>query len=30
MVYEAPTNPCSERIALQHFFQCEELRYPIC
>ncbi len=30
MVYEAPTNPCSERAALQHFFQCEELRYSIC
>lgn len=30
IVYEAPSNPCSERIALQHFFQCEELRYPIC
>lgn len=30
MVYEAPSNPCSERVALQHFFQCEELRYPIC
>ena len=30
MVYETPSNPCSERAALQHFFQCEELRYPIC
>lgn len=30
MVYETPSNPCSERTALQHFFQCEELRYPIC
>ena len=29
MVYEAPTNPCSERIALQHFFNCKELEYPI-
>ena len=26
IVYEAPTNPCSERIALQHFFQCTELQ----
>lgn len=25
MVYEAPNNPCSERAALQEFFQCEEL-----
>jgi hypothetical protein len=25
MIYEAPTNPCSERIALQHFFNCREL-----
>ena len=30
MVYEAPTNPCSERAALQRFFNCKELRYPIC
>lgn len=30
IVYETPSNPCSERVALQHFFQCEELRYPIC
>lgn len=30
MVYEAPTNPCSERWALQKFFNCKELRYPIC
>lgn len=30
MVYETPSNPCSERVALQHFFQCKELRYPIC
>ena len=26
IVYEAPTNPCSERFALQHFFNCEELK----
>lgn len=26
MVYEAPTNPCSERWALQKFFNCEELK----
>lgn len=30
IVYEAPDNPCSERKALQEFFNCEELRYPIC
>jgi hypothetical protein len=30
MVYEAPNNPCSERAALQKFFNCEELKYPIC
>ena len=30
MVHEAPNNPCSERAALQKFFNCEELRYPIC
>ena len=30
MVYEAPNNPCSERHALQTFFNCKELRYPIC
>ena len=30
IVYEAPTNPCSERWALQKFFNCKELRYPIC
>ena len=30
MVHEAPNNPCSERIALQEFFNCEELKYPIC
>ena len=29
MVYEAPNNPCSERAALQKFFNCEELEYPI-
>lgn len=29
MVYEAPTNPCSERVALQKFFNCKELEYPI-
>ena len=29
MVYETPKNLCSERIALQNFFNCEELRYPI-
>ena len=26
MVYEAPSNLCSERIALQQFFQCQELQ----
>jgi len=25
LVYEAPTNPCSERLALQEFFNCKEL-----
>ena len=30
MVYEAPNNKCSERAALQLFFNCKELRYPIC
>ena len=30
IVYEAPTNPCSERWALQKYFNCKELRYPIC
>ena len=25
IVYETPTNPCSERWALQKFFNCEEL-----
>ena len=29
IVYETPKNPCSERTALQEFFNCEELRYPI-
>ncbi len=29
MVYEAPSNLCSERIALQRFFNCKELEYPI-
>ncbi len=29
IVYEAPNNPCSERAALQKFFNCEELEYPI-
>lgn len=29
MVHEAPQNPCSERIALQDYFKCEELKYPI-
>lgn len=29
IVYETPKNPCSERAALQEFFNCEELRYPI-
>ena len=29
IVYEAPTNPCSERWALQRFFNCNELEYPI-
>ena len=29
MVHEAPNNLCSERLALQKFFNCEELRYPI-
>ena len=26
MVYEIPANPCSERIALQKFFNCKELK----
>lgn len=30
MVYETPTNFCSERAALQKFFNCKELEYPIC
>lgn len=29
VVYEAPNNPCSERAALQKFFNCEELEHPI-
>ena len=29
IVYETPKNPCSERWALQRFFNCEELAYPI-
>ena len=29
MVYEAPNNLCSERYALQEFFNCKELKYPI-
>ena len=29
IVYESPNNPCSERFALQKFFNCEELKYPI-
>lgn len=29
IVYEAPDNPCSERKALQEFFNCKELEYPI-
>ena len=29
IVYEAPSNPCSERKALQEFFNCKELEYPI-
>ena len=34
IVYEVPTNPCSERGTLQHYFklhgvECEELHYPI-
>ena len=30
IVHEAPNNPCSERAVLQKFFECEELKYPIC
>lgn len=30
IVYETPNNPCSERWALQKYFNCKELRYPIC
>ena len=29
IVYEAPTNLCSERFALQKYFNCTELNYPI-
>ena len=29
MVYETPKNRCSERYALQKYFNCEELSYPI-
>ena len=29
IVYETPNNPCSERWALQEFFNCKELEYPI-
>ena len=29
IVHEAPNNPCSERAALQRFFSCKELEYPI-
>lgn len=29
MVYETPDNKCSERYALQKFFNCKELEYPI-
>ena len=29
IVYETPKNLCSERWALQEFFGCEELKYPI-
>jgi len=29
IVYETPKNLCSERYALQEFFNCEELKYPI-
>lgn len=29
MVYETPSNLCSERWALQEFFNCKELKYPI-
>ena len=30
IVYETPKNLCSERWALQKFFNCKELEYPIC
>lgn len=29
IVYETPKNLCSERFALQEFFNCKELEYPI-
>ena len=29
IVYEAPKNLCSERWALQEFFNCKELEYPV-
>ena len=29
IVYETPNNSCSERKALQEFFNCKELEYPI-
>ena len=29
MVYETLKNPCSERYALQEYFNCSELKYPI-
>lgn len=29
MVHEAPSNPCSERLALQQWAGCTELPYPI-
>ena len=29
IVYETPKNLCSERFALQRFFNCKELEYPI-
>lgn len=29
MVYEAPNNSCGERAALQDYFHCSELEYPI-
>lgn len=29
IVHEAPDNPCSERVVLQEWLGCEELKYPI-